>query len=131
MGDEDTVTKVTGMKEKRQEEYKKNSMLRHLYPRNGTPEMCKNDRMHGCLELEIGQENRELSARCKDWTKLPKEELLENGRNFMTQRGYVRGPTHYIIGMAIANVWLDGLSLIVSAPMSRLAPSARPWQQSC
>ena len=40
MGDEDTVTKVTGMKQKGQEEYKKSSMLRHLYPRNGTPEMC-------------------------------------------------------------------------------------------
>ena len=23
----------------------------------------------------------------------------------MAQRGYIRGPTHYIIGMAIANVW--------------------------
>ena len=57
-----------------------------------------------CLELEIDKEIRELSARCRDWTKLPEEDLLKNGYIFMAQKGYVRGPTHYFIGTAIASV---------------------------
>ena len=53
---------------------------------------------------ESRQEIRELSAQCRDWTTLPKEDLLKSGSNFMTQKSYQRGRTHYIIAKAIATV---------------------------
>ena len=105
LADVDTHTRNSGWMEARREALSEARLIRHLFALNATPDDCENDQMHHIFELELDKEIRELSGRCQNWLLRPSDELLENGMNFMTKRGYDRGATHYIIGAAIARVW--------------------------
>ena len=73
-GDKSGPTNETGLKDKRNMSFTLAKVVRHCFPRNGTPELCINDQLHklmlGCL-LKRGK-----------WVHWQEQVASHNGKHF-------------------------------------------------
>ncbi|CAE7245510.1 unnamed protein product [Symbiodinium sp. CCMP2456] len=102
VGDADTVTKATGLQQRRREALVQARLLRHLVPLNGTPDFCKNDQVHDILKKEFAARLQELSLRARDFSRRPSPDLRKNGGISYSAKGYHRCPGKYLIAKAFA-----------------------------